>query len=287
MPMPNKIIDAHMHFSDVSKFFDAAKTSGVDYSFDGYMRECAANNVVASVCMGLAETTQAAFPDEAAPSPMIANLDVKRPPGLHVCLGINPHVLSSELVPLIERMVKEGAGVVGFKIYAGYYHYHIHDAIYEPVYKLAAAHGLPVAIHTGDTYSDKALLKYAHPLEADLLALRWRDVNFILCHMGDPWIMDACEVAYKNSNIFVDISGLLACDAKEIAATTERAPVMQHYTQGITYLNNYKKVLYGTDWPLVPMAEYIEFCKKLMPESAYEDVFFNNANRVYGLGQNL
>ena len=281
MSMPKKIIDAHMHFSNVSKFYDSAKVSGVDYSFDGFTKECKANNVVGSVCMGLAETTSESFPDIKAPSPMIANLDQKRPKGLHVCLGINPHVLNESLIPLIEKMVESDESVVGFKIYAGYYHYHIHDEIYTPVYKLAAKHGLPVAIHTGDTYSDKGLLKYAHPLEADELALKWREVNFILCHMGDPWIMDACEVAYKNKNIFLDISGLLACDADEIVATRKRPTVMCHYTQGIAYLNDFKKVLYGTDWPLVPMAEYIEFCKELVPESAYADVFYNNALRVY------
>ena len=281
MAMPKKIIDAHMHFSDVVAFHEAAVVSGVDYSFAGYQKECAENNVVGSVCMGLAETTRGLFPDDKVASPMIANLDVKRPKGLHVCLGINPHVLCDELLPIIERMVKEDQGVVGFKIYAGYYHYHIHDKIYDPIYKLAAENGLPVAIHTGDTYSDKGLLKYAHPLEGDELALKWRDVNFILCHMGDPWIMDACEVAYKNVNVYVDISGLLSCDAAEIKAVEGRPTVMHHYTQGITYLNNYKKVLYGTDWPLVPMAEYIEFCQKLMPEWAYEDVFYNNALRVY------
>jgi len=283
MAMPEKIIDAHMHFSNIQKFHKAAETSGVDYSYNGYLKECAVNNVVASVCMGLAETTIAAFPDNAAPSPMIADLDPKRPPGLNLCLGINPHSLREEFIPQIERMVTGDNGIIGFKIYAGYYHYHIHDKIYAPVYRLAAKYGLPVAIHTGDTYSDKGLLKYAHPLEADELALQWRDVNFILCHMGDPWIMDACEVAYKNKNVFVDISGLLACDATEIAAVQTRETVMQHYSQGITYLNNYKKVLYGTDWPLVPMKDYIEFCKKLMPESAYEDVFYNNAIRVYKL----
>ena len=138
-----------------------------------------------------------------------------------------------------------------------------------------------MAIHTGVTYSERGIMDYSHPLSADRMAVCYRDTQFLLCHMGNPWIMDACEVAYKNANVHVDISGLLSCDAAEIKAVEGRSTVMHHYTQGITYLNNYKKVLYGTDWPLVPMAEYIEFCQKLMPEWAYEDVFYNNALRVY------
>jgi len=276
-----KIIDAHMHFSNISAFHDAAKTSGVDYSAPGYLQEAAACGIVASVCMGLVETTPGGFPDSFAPADMTADLAEQRPVPIHVCLGINPHSINDDSIAQMEHTVAHGAGIVGFKIYAGYYHYNINDPIYTPVYRLAAKHGLNVAIHTGDTYSERGLLEYSHPLAADRLAVNNRDVNFILCHMGDPWIMDACEVTYKNHNVYVDISGLLTGDATLVAQVEQRAVVMHHYAQGITYLNNYKKVLFGTDWPLVPMAAYIEFCKKLVPQSAYEDVFYNNAARLF------
>ena len=209
------------------------------------------------------------------------------PPTMHVCMGINPHRLCDESIAAFGRILKTGAAesrIVGFKIFAGYYHVNINDPIYTPVYKLAAEHGLTVAIHTGDTYSEVGLLEYSHPLAADRLAVNFRDVNFMLCHMGDPWIMDACEVAYKNRNVYVDISGLQAGDAAHLAATEARPHVMHHYTQGLSYLNNYQKVLFGTDWPLVPLGAYIEFCKKIVPVAAYEDVFYNNAVKLFCLG---
>jgi len=276
-----KIIDAHMHFSNVSSFYDAARDSNVDYSYEGYMKEMEACGIVGAVCMGVAESTVNAFPDKGAPLHMLADLDTRHPTGMKVCLGINPHRIDEGYITAARNMIAQEDGIVGFKIYAGYYHYHIHDKVYDPVYRLAAEYGLPVAIHTGDTYAEEALLEYSHPLNADRLAVLNRDVNFVLCHMGDPWIMDACEVAYKNRNVHVDISGLLAGDAKLVSDTEGRTVVMNHYKQGITYLNNYKKVLFGTDWPLVPLGAYIDFCKKLVPQEFYEDVFCDNAVRLY------
>ena len=281
--MTMKIFDAHMHFSNLQAFYGAADVSGVDYSYEGYMKEREAAGIAGSICMGIVETERFAFPDKAAPTPMIADLD-RRPPNFYTCLGINPHTLDEVAMEKIRRLVADkNAGVVGFKIFAGYYHYFIHDPIYAPVYKLAGEYGLTVAIHTGDTYSEEGLLEYSHPLAADRVAVQFRDTKFLLCHMGDPWIMDACEVAYKNRNVYLDISGLLAGDGDLIAATEKRPHVMHHYTQGLVYLNNYTKVLFGTDWPIVPMEPYIDFCKKIVPESSYENVFWNNAQNVYGV----
>jgi len=313
-----KIIDAHTHFSNVQPFHGAADDSGVDFSYDGMIKEQAECGIVASVCMGLVETSPWAFPDAAAPAFMNANPPLKTdytakpqsthatktttgpletggyhwplhedcPPTMHVCMGINPHTLTEEKTAAFAKMLKTNAAlsrIVGFKIYAGYYHFNINDAVYTPIYKLAAEYGLTVAIHTGDTYAETGLLEYSHPLAADRLAVNFRDVNFMLCHMGDPWIMDACEITYKNRNVYVDISGLQAGDAALLADTEARPHVMHHYIQGLSYLNNYEKVLFGTDWPLVPLGAYIEFCKKLVPPAAYEDVFYNNAIKLFKL----
>lgn len=275
-----KIFDAHIHFSNLQAFYGAADESGVDYSYDGYLKERESAGIVGGICMGLIETQRFAFPDQKAQTPMFADL-ADRPPNFFTCLGVNPHTLDDDALARIRQIVKTDAGIVGFKIYAGYYHYHVYDPIYSPIYEIAAEHGLTVAIHTGDTYSEQGLLEYSHPLTADRVAVKFRDTKFLLCHMGDPWIMDGCEVAYKNRNVFLDISGLLAGDDDLIAATEKRDKVMHHYSQGLIYLNNYKKALFGTDWPIVPMKSYVEFCKKIIPPQAHEDVFYNNAFEVY------
>lgn len=76
---------------------------------------------------------------------------------------------------------------------------------------------MPVVIHTGDTYSEHGILKYAHPLNVDELAVANRDVTFVIAHIGDPWVMDCAEVIYKkNSNVYADLSGLIVGDFEQV-----------------------------------------------------------------------
>jgi len=101
--------------------------------------------------------------------------------------------------------------------------------------------------------------------------------------MGNPWVMDACEIAYKNRNVYVDISGLEEGDPTKIESSAKNHLLVNFLKTGLDHLDDYKKVLFGTDWPIVPMQAYIDFCKKLIPEHTYEDVFLNNALQVYGI----
>jgi hypothetical protein len=278
------IIDAHMHYSRIASFIDCAeRTSGADYSEAGHLRETKENGIAASVCMGLSESTPASFPDAGAPSPMAADLSDKLPPNLFLCPGINPHTLSRQGVDNLERFINECGRVVGIKIYAGYYHVDINDPVFGPVYALAEKYDLTVAIHTGETYSDKGLLTYSHPLNADRLAVTYPKVRFVLCHMGVPWIFDACDLAVKNPNVYVDLSGLLVGSAATIERMAAQPLLVDRYRQALIFLDSYDKVLFGTDWPLAPLASYIGFVKRLVPPEHHGRVFYQNAADVYKL----
>jgi len=284
-----KIIDAHVHYSHIASFEACAEhDSEVDYSEKGYIKETTASEVVASVCMGLTETTRLGFPDANSKTPMLTDLTDTVPLGMSLCLGINPHTLSSDSLAAIEKLItQKSSNIVGMKIYAGYYHVYVTDAIYEPVYKLAEKHDLAVAIHTGDTYSDRGLLKYAHPLCIDELAVTHPDLRVVACHMGVPWVFDACEVAAKNRNVYLDMSGMLVGSAAYIKQMAANPLLLDRYRQALVFLDDYDKLLFGTDWPLAPMEAYIEFCKQLVPVETYEKVFYKNAVKVYRLSDTL
>jgi len=279
-----KIVDSHVHYSDIFSFRECAKhVSMVDYSEQGFLRECGEFEVVKSVCMGLVETSPGGFPDKGAQMPMVADLTGSMPDGMSVCLGINPHTLTEGSIARTEELIKGNAGVVGMKIYAGYYHVDVTDPIYEPVYKLAEKYDVTIVVHTGETYSERGLLKYSHPLRVDELAVAHPDMRIVACHMGVPWVFDACEVVAKNPNVYIDLSGMLIGDSEFIAQQAETPLLVDRYKQALVFLNNYDKVLYGTDWPLVPMGAYIGFIKKLVPDEHHEKVFYENAVRVYKL----
>jgi len=279
-----KIIDAHVHFSHIAKFKECAQSnSDVNYTKEGYLSETASIEVIKSVCMGLAETNSGGFPDAGATTPMIADLEVQMPPGMHLCLGINPHTLNKQSLIDTENLIKSSLNIVGMKIYAGYYHVDITDPVYTEIYALAEKYDKTIVIHTGETYSDRGLLKYSHPLRVDELAVLHPEIRIVACHMGFPWVFDACEVAAKNPNVYIDTSGLFVGNAEYISRQSENPLILDRFKQVLAFLDNYDKIIYGTDWPLAPMGAYFEFCKKLIPRDAHEKVFYENAVRVYKL----
>ncbi|MPM55038.1 hypothetical protein SDC9_101823 [bioreactor metagenome] len=41
--------------------------------------------------------------------------------------------------------------------------------------------------------------------------------------------------------------------------------------------------MFGTDWPLANLEEYVCFVKHFVAEKHWEPVFYDNAKRIYGL----
>ncbi|MBW7457023.1 amidohydrolase family protein [Paenibacillus sepulcri] len=286
------IIDIHIHLSDIDSFHRTARElSGVDYSAAGLKAEFDRSDVVLGIGMGVQEKTAGAFPDSLASNPMGLDLAESVPPFLMECVGINPVRLDSpEKKKELDRIEKRLASsdVAGIKLYAGYYHYYVTDKTYGPIYELAKHYDVPVVIHTGDTYSMNGLLKYSHPLTVDELAYQQRGVRFMICHLGDPWVMDAAEVVSKNPNVYADLSGLIVGDQLKFDRFENEPLFMDHFRRALVYADNYEKMLFGTDWPLAPIGVYINFVRQLIPEKFHEEVFYHNAFRVFPrIGQRL
>jgi hypothetical protein len=52
----------------------------------------------------------------------------------------------------------------------------------------------------------ESYLKTCRPAYVDKPAVDFRELNFILAHVGTPWVDEALAVALKNRNVYVDIS---------------------------------------------------------------------------------
>ncbi|MCL4865429.1 MAG: amidohydrolase family protein, partial [Gemmatimonadales bacterium] len=132
-------------------------------------------------------------------------------PHLTVVAGLSYHHFSPDDLEELGQFVREGQ-VRGLKLYPGYQPFYPADAKWAPAYAFAAEHQIPVMIHSGDTYSPQGKVKYSHPLHVDDAAVNYPDVQFLICHLGNPWIRDCMEVVYKNANVHTDISGLVLGD---------------------------------------------------------------------------
>ncbi|WP_066393007.1 amidohydrolase family protein [Neobacillus mesonae] len=276
-----RIIDAHLHFSNITSFKDtAANLSKLDYTSAGLAQEYRDANVVLGIAMGLTETKADGFPDYETATPMGLDLEEQIPANVCYCPGINPYRLARQELAALEACLSNPE-VVGIKIYLGYYPFFAYDEVYSPVYELAVKYGLPVVFHTGDTYSERGLLKYAHPLTLDEVAVKNREINFMMAHFGDPWVLDGAEVLYKNRNMYADLSGLLVGTREDLQKKLDSPYFFNHLKHALAFTDDYSKFLFGTDWPLVQVQPYIDLIKELIPKEAHEDVFFNNAVKLF------
>lgn len=178
----------------------------------------------------------------------------------------------------LEHRIAAGR-VKGIKLYPGYEPYAINDPSLETVFHMAAKHDVPVMVHTGDTYAKRAKVRHAHPLLVDDVAVDYPDTDFVMCHAGNPWFTDAAEVIYKNDNVYADISGLTLGGFE---ADFERL-MLRRLEEMIGYLGAAeRKLMFGTDWPLVRMGPYVRFLDQIpLPPEQKEDMAWRTAAQLF------
>lgn len=268
-----KIIDAHLHFCpEMEGFTELAVAAGHENNGSYLQQIYNEMGIVKGIVMGNRTVDPA---------------DHVYPEFLCYCIGLDSTCLNESLLPdeidKLEENLKRRQ-CVGIKLYPGYTPVYVSDPAYEPVYELARAYNKPVAVHMGETSVPGAYLKYSHPLTLDQAAADHPEVQFIMCHYGNPWLMDAAAVISKNDNVAADISGLLEGRVCLDRFFSEKQGYIEALRTWMGYLHEYDGIMFGTDWPLVNLGEYIEFVQRLVPEKYHEKVFFENASRIYGLG---
>jgi predicted TIM-barrel fold metal-dependent hydrolase len=169
------------------------------------------------------------------------------------------------------------------KIYLGYEPYWAYDARYAPVYALAEKYDVPVIFHTGDTDRATALLKYADPLTIDEVAVAHPKVRMVIAHSGNPWIESAAEVAYKNPNVYLDGSAFLTGDLRKLPKQQVDTYMVRPLAWIFGYIENPKKLMFGSDWPIMNIPSAVEAFQRAIPEKYWTEVFCTNAVTVFKL----
>lgn len=266
-----KIIDAHLHFVTHDSYFDKiAAAAGHQNTFAHLKEEYTRLGIAAGIVMGN------------------RGLDLERhqyPEWLHYCIGLdrtylNTHQIKDAIGQVEAHLSRKQC--VGIKLYPGYNPTYVSDPVYDPVYELAEHYKKPVAIHTGETAGTGAILKYSHPLTLDEAAVKHPRVQFVMCHFGNPWLNDAAAVMSKNPNVAADLSGLLEGRVDVKRMMEEKKGYIEALRTWLGYLD-YQRLMFGTDWPLVNLEEYIEFIARLLPSRCHEAVFHGNAEGIYQL----
>lgn len=278
------VVDTHVHVVPPGlpgvKAFPAI-LDGTDGTVAAALRAAmAASGTVQALAMG----ALSADPDD--PLGVAATLRIAdRVSGLYAIGVADPRRVDRDHLERVERQLQSGR-IKGLKAYLGYLHHDPASPGYAPYYRLAARYRIPVVFHAGDTYAATAKLKYAHPLPIDEVAVDYPDTNFVIAHCGCPWFADTAEVVYKNANVWADLSGIFVGDEAAFAALAERGRLrrtVERLREALEYAERPDRFLYGTDWPLAPMAAYRAFLAPLLDDPEWRAIRADNARALFRL----
>jgi hypothetical protein len=258
--LPARVIDAHMHVHFTGKTGEDVKFPDTSEEFIRQLRSVNGVGSVAHTAPGKRER------------PDFKGL------GITPCYGVGKDPRSSEA----ERAIRD-EGFRCFKIYLGYEWQWADHPKYRAVYRIAEKYGVPVVFHTGDTLDSNGKLKYSDPLTIDEIAVEYRKVKFVIAHLGNPWIQSAAEVAYKNPNVFIDVSALLIGDLRSYSDADLEEFVIKPIRWAHGYVENEKKLMFGTDFPLTNVADYLHVVKRAIPKDQWDRFFYLNAAEVFGI----
>ena len=262
-----KFIDVHTHLNN----YHEEKTVHLNESLDKLLTEMERNGIIHSLILTSYKV------NEHRPSIKQVIDATQQYDNLSVVAGISFSNYRERDLREIADYLKDGL-LKGLKLYPGYEPFYPYDKRCQVIYDIAAEFNVPVMIHSGDTYTPKGKVRFSHPLAVDDVAVDNPDVNFVICHVGNPWIRDCMEVVYKNKNAYADISGLVLGN---FSSDFEKF-MKKQLKEMIIYAGEPRYLLYGTDWPISSMESYTKFVKELtIPDERKEKIAWKNAAQLF------
>jgi predicted TIM-barrel fold metal-dependent hydrolase len=140
-----------------------------------------------------------------SPNEYIADYVATHPEKLIGFAAVDP--MQDDVHEVLEHAIDD-LKLRGVKLGPIYQNIHPLDPKMMPVYEFCEKRNLPILIHQGTTFPQKAPLKYSFPLLLEDVAMKHPDLKMIIAHMGHPWIDDTIVLIRKQPNFYSDISAL-------------------------------------------------------------------------------
>jgi uncharacterized protein len=171
-------------------------------------------------------------------------------------------------------------GIKLLPMYAGFYP-NARELDY--LWEYATRHHLPVLLHTGTTFIDKAPLDCTLPRHLDDVAIRFPEVKIIMAHLSHPYEGECVVTIRKHRNVYADCSAL-----------HYRPFQLYHSLMLVQEYGVWDKVLFGSDYPFTTVDASLQGMRKLncilegtaLPRlnmESMEQMFHRNTLEVLGL----
>jgi uncharacterized protein len=120
------------------------------------------------------------------------------------------------------------------------------------LWEYATRHSLPVLLHTGTTFVDKAPLECTFPRHLDEVAIRFPAVKVIMAHLSHPYEGECVVTIRKHRNVYADCSAL-----------HYRPFQLYHSLMLVQEYGVWDKVLFGSDFPFTTVSASLDGMRKL------------------------
>ncbi|MDJ0653897.1 MAG: amidohydrolase family protein [Xanthomonadales bacterium] len=186
--------------------------------------------------------------------------------------GVDPF-MGMDGVRQLEDAVKN-MGFVGAHLYPHWFDLAPDQARYYPFYAKCVELDVPIQMQVGQSmiYSKEYRCRsVGRPITLDPVACDFPELKLIGIHVGIPWTDEMIAMAWKHANVYI------GCDA--------HSP--KYWPQSfVNYINSYgsKKVLFGTDFPVLDFARTMEEIRGLgLKPGSLQRLLRDNTVEVYGL----
>lgn len=199
------------------------------------------------------------------------------------CFG-SLNLENTDLCPALDelRLLAENNQIAGIKLYPGYQNIVLSDPKFDPVYNLAQEFKLPVAVHLGELQycclkdkREKGELRcgrtqclldkrteLSRPQQLSDAAWNFPGVNFIACHLGNPYFSELHAAMNFCPNIYSDISGQFVSGTAE-DTPAYRARIIEEIQLFLKLPGGMERVLFGTDFPIQSYQDTFDIVKAL------------------------
>jgi hypothetical protein len=80
------------------------------------------------------------------------------------------------------------------------------DRHYYPFYAKCVELGIPLSIHASANWTTGRPSELGHPRHFDAVACDFPELRLVLSHAGYPWVLEACLLAWKHPNLYLELA---------------------------------------------------------------------------------
>jgi predicted TIM-barrel fold metal-dependent hydrolase len=155
------------------------------------------------------------------------------------------------------------------------------DRRYYPFYAKCVELGIPLSIHTSANWTTMMVNDLGHPRHIDVVAADFPELKIIMSHAGHPWVLEACLLAWKHPNVYLEPAAHRPRYLAEPGTGWE--PLFRFGQRTIA-----DKVLFGTGWFLLgrPPGQVLDEFRALPVRPAVmERWLWRNAAALLGIDE--